>query len=51
MNLLKDQLKDKDSVIEFVEQEVTKIKQGQDLERQEINEKEESISHLNSQVE
>jgi hypothetical protein len=40
---LREQLKDKDSVIEFVEQEVTKIKQNQDAERLEIIEKEELI--------
>jgi len=36
-------MRDKDSVIEFVEQEVTKIKQGQDQERHELNEKEDLI--------
>ena len=44
---LKEQSKDKDSVIEFVEQEVTKIKQSQDAERQEIASKDELNSALN----
>lgn len=47
---LREQLKDKDSVIEFVEQEVTKIKQNQDAERLEIIEKEELIQGLNNQL-
>jgi hypothetical protein len=37
-------MRDKDQVIEFVEQEVTKIKQKQDEERQEFQEKDEIIS-------
>jgi len=38
-------------VIEFVEQEVTKIKDGQDKERQELLDKEELIGQLNNQLE
>lgn len=41
----KEQLKDKDQVIEFVEQEVTKIKEKQDEERQDVTEKEEYIQN------
>ena len=48
---LKDQSKDKDSVIEFVEQEVTKIKQSQDAERQEIQSKDELNQAMNLQLE
>ena len=48
---LKEQSKDKDSVIEFVEQEVTKIKQSQDAERQEIQSKDELNAALNLQLE
>ena len=44
-------MRDKDSVIEFVEQEVTKIKQGQDQERHELNEKEDLIQQLNINLE
>ena len=39
-------MKDKDQVIEFVEQEVTKIKEKQEGEKAEVQEKEEAIVHL-----
>lgn len=51
MNSLREQLSGKDQVIEFVEQEVTKIKDGQDKERQELLDKEELIGQLNNQLE
>jgi uncharacterized protein YqgQ len=51
LSTLKDQMRDKDQVIEFVEQEVTKIKQKQDLERQEFLEKDEIIGSQSNQLE
>lgn len=44
-------MRDKDQVIEFVEQEVTKIKQKQDEERQEFEEKDQVILSQAGQIE
>lgn len=46
LTTLRDQVKDKDNVLEFVELEVTKIKEKQDMERQEMDAKDDLIAEL-----
>ena len=47
---LKEQARDKDQVIDYVSQEVTKIKTMQEEERQEFQEKEELILSQTTQI-
>ena len=44
MGQLKDQIKDKDNVLEFVEEEVTKIREKQEQDKVEMAEKDDIIA-------